>query len=128
MLRLAAFTATAGPVSAYAPPFMTIRTALPSMAPSAATPVFTVIDALSLRQVSIDSEIDRHSLTGRFAFHEIAAASGSILTDALPPKPPPTNGVMMRTEDNGRRNMRESTFCTAVGDWPQLQTVKDPSS
>src|SRR5581483_8624483 len=107
---------------------MTMRTDLARIVPSARTPVFTVTAALRRRQVSIDSEIDRHTRTGRFAFQASAATKGSIFTDALPPKPPPTKGEMMRTFARGTSNTREITFWMAVGDWPQLHNVNAPSA
>ena len=90
MLRFADFTAIAGPVSAYAPPFMRMRACLARITPSARTAVFRRTVASSRRQVSIDSLEEKHSRTGRLAFREIAAASGSIFTEAFPPNPPPT--------------------------------------
>ena len=79
---------------------------------------------LSRRAVSMDSEIERHSRTGRPTFHASAAASGSIFTEALPPKPPPTKGTMTRTRASGTPKISDTTFCTAPGDWAQLHNVK----
>ena len=38
----------------------------------------------------MDSAMVRHTRTGARAFHDKAATKGSIFTEALPPKPPPT--------------------------------------
>src|SRR3954466_876983 len=70
--------------------------------------------ALSRRAVSIDSEIDRQTRTGRRTFQAIAATSGSIFTDALPPKPPPISGDITRTRLSRKSKIRASPFSTAA--------------